>query len=257
MRGMAAQSLHGQGGAVLLSSVPNLKVWHDGDTLGADGSLISTWTDKTGNGYDATQTGSARPVVRANALNGRSVVECDGSATYLVRASNPLVGATGGTLFFVAKANADPAANGVAPSSAGPPVGSMGTQGNLGNHIPYSDGNIYDGFGSNSRKTVGNPTPSLTSWRIYAVVSAANDWRFYLEGGAPLFSTTSNTVAWQTAAYAGEIGRSRTSNAIDLHFYAGRIAAVAMFDAALNLTNLNAAGAILATEFALTWTTAT
>lgn len=39
-----------------------------------DGDPVSTWPDSSGNGHNATQTGSARPIFKTNILNGKPVV---------------------------------------------------------------------------------------------------------------------------------------------------------------------------------------
>jgi hypothetical protein len=40
----------------------------------ADGDPVTTWPDSSGNGHDATQTGSARPIFKTAILNGKPVV---------------------------------------------------------------------------------------------------------------------------------------------------------------------------------------
>lgn len=40
----------------------------------ADGDLVTTWPDGSGNGHDATQIGSARPIFKINIVNGKPVV---------------------------------------------------------------------------------------------------------------------------------------------------------------------------------------
>jgi len=51
----------------------------DASTLSTTSGVVDQWSDKSGNGRHATGTGSARPAVTANALNGQSVITFDGT----------------------------------------------------------------------------------------------------------------------------------------------------------------------------------
>jgi hypothetical protein len=62
------------------SSLPNLVFWLSADNLGlADGTAISTWTDRSGNGHNATGTTTTRPLYKSSGLSaGRPSVRFDG-----------------------------------------------------------------------------------------------------------------------------------------------------------------------------------
>lgn len=48
----------------------------------ADGTAVSTWSDRSGNGRDATQSTSAnQPKVKTNGMNGNTTVRFDGAAS--------------------------------------------------------------------------------------------------------------------------------------------------------------------------------
>lgn len=84
-----------------------------------------------------------------------------------------------------------------------PPPSGNGTFWAFGNsgssiHVPFTDGIIYDDFGSTTRKTVGNPGLSMTSWRLVSTYSKANDWKYYLDANL-LHSDNANTVGFNTA----------------------------------------------------------
>lgn len=94
-------------------------------------------------------------------------------------------------------------------------------------HWPFSDGVQYNDFGATARKTVGNPSVSLTStYRIIRIYSAASDWKFFIDGGAggssggttAFFSTATNTVGWASS------GVNLGANAGLTAFLDGRIA---------------------------------
>lgn len=168
--------------------------WYDADrqTEAADAD-VQTFVDRSGNGFDLTQATLAnRPLIRHLALNRRKVLEFDGVNDQLTQAGGLLNGATAGSFFIVAKTDADPAVVG----SDGGHVNDFSSS-TSSSHHPYSDGVVYESFGSTVRKTVGNPTDSLAAWHRYSAHSAANDFRVYLNG-ASIFSTATNTVGFGT-----------------------------------------------------------
>lgn len=91
----------------LASIIPpsGLVLWLKADDLtGADGSAVSTWTDASGLGNNATQgTGSLQPLLKkaANGINGLNVVRFDGTDDHMQGTFNP--GTTGLTVFFIAR----------------------------------------------------------------------------------------------------------------------------------------------------------
>jgi hypothetical protein len=63
-----------------------------------DDDAVSTWTDSSGNGNDATQgTGSAKPTFKTNILNGEPVIRFDGgdrlafATEYIFDVANPTI----------------------------------------------------------------------------------------------------------------------------------------------------------------------
>lgn len=60
-----------------------LELWLKADSLSAnDSDLIDTWTDLSGQGHDATQTGSNRATYIENQINNRPVIRFDGTDDY-------------------------------------------------------------------------------------------------------------------------------------------------------------------------------
>ena len=201
-----------------------LVAWYDGNefTGQANGTVINTWTDQEG-AFDAPGAAN-RPIVAAGALNGKAAVELDGAGKYFY-VFDVTDSWSSGSAFFVAKLDSDPPP----ANTDGPVVGDFGTEG-AGDHYPYSgDGGVYIGFGSTARKTVGNPATSLATWHISNFNSAAGAWSYYLNGTS-VFSTATNTVAWQTHAYIGFSARSNAS--LD-----GKIAEVLLFNAVLGTSD--------------------
>jgi hypothetical protein len=62
-----------------------LQLWYEADTTGgADGTQITAWPDKSGNGRDLTASGlGASAIMRRNALNGRAALEFNGTSSLL------------------------------------------------------------------------------------------------------------------------------------------------------------------------------
>lgn len=62
-----------------------LQLWLRADAIAGlnDGDVVDEWTDSSGNGNNATQTGGNRPVYKTDIINGKAVVRFNGSTNYL------------------------------------------------------------------------------------------------------------------------------------------------------------------------------
>ena len=70
-------------------------------------------------------------------------------------------------------------------------------------HYPWTDGSIYDPTLTNSRKTAGNPTPSLANFHLYNVEAKSALWTARVNK-AQLFTTTTNTIALGGTTIGGD-----------------------------------------------------
>jgi chitodextrinase len=168
------------------------------DEVYSDNDPVGTMTDQFGV-LSGTAAGGARPTFKTAIVNGQSVYRFDGLAN--VVALGDLSALTQAEIFIVVKIDGpDPPLDGAFSG-----LWELGSTGVFATHYPWTDGNVYEGFGaaSGGRKTVGNLTPALTSWRIYSVYSAANDWAAYLDG-VQVFSTGTNTASFPAAGKLGE-----------------------------------------------------
>lgn len=174
------------------SSLSGLVEWLKADAIIglADNDPISTWTASAGN--NGTAAGTVRPTYQTNELNGLPIVRFDGVNDLLSVGNFSALSA--GEIFIVVKIPTDPPATGKSLWAFGTPSD---------NYYPYSNGIIYDDWGSTVRKTTVDPTPSLASWRVYNVFSAANDWGSNLDG-ASLHTTATNTVGFLSTCYIGQ-----------------------------------------------------
>lgn len=221
-------------------SVAASNLWQDTartSAVNADGQTIKGVTDKSGNGQHLSEATNG-PTYKTAIVGSLSVARFDGSNDVLAPATNPNSGGAG-TMFYVQKIVSE----GVANASPWCDAGSSGSS----DHHCFSDGNIYDGFGATARKTVGNPAPSLTSFYAFGVVSAASDYRAYVAGGTPLFSTGTNTVGWN--ASPPKMGKNLSGN-----FTNGDMAEVLLYNSALSTANINLVGNYLAAKWGITWT---
>lgn len=184
-----------------------------------NGSSVAAWDDITANNNDWEQTTAAeQPLFVADAMNGEPVVRFDGVDNGLT-AGDILTGLTEAEVFVVLKIDTDPPGN-EAQSGLWVMSGAQAT------HYPYTDGVIYESFGTDTRKTVGDPTPLLTSPRIYNISTAANAWTARLDG-AELHTTGTNTVGWTANPVIGP-------SAGGTYFLDGDIAEVLLYDAVLS-----------------------
>lgn len=219
------------------ASLSNLAAWYDADqqTESAD-AAVATLTDRSGNSNHFTQaTGANQPLLRYAAINGKKALDFDGATDSMTCATGLLNGATAGAFFAVVQLDADP------PASGGPVVIGFDTTG-TGAHHPYSDGTIYDGFGSTARKTCGNPTPSLASVSMLAAISGASDYRF-LVNNSTLFSTATNTVGFGTGTR--QIGQ----NIVSAELFSGLLAELIICNAVPNSTDISNIRSYFNTKF--------
>lgn len=181
----------------------------------ANNDPVATWTDLSPSGIDATQsTPASRPTFQTNVINGLPVVGFDANAQFMGVGS--LSALTQGEVFVLIKVPNDPALD-----QAYTGAWRFGTHPS-NDHYGYTNGEVYDGSGSDTRKSCGNPSLSLAAWRLVDIYSATNDWAFLIDGGV-LHSTATNTVGFSPTCYIG-----RTTDVVI--YLLGQIAEVIVYD---------------------------
>ena len=90
--------------------ISGLQLWldaNDSSTITLNGSTVSQWNDKSGNGYNVSQsTASNQPTYQSAVLNSKSVVRFDGSGDVLTNTTDtPVGGSTNRTVFVVFNSN--------------------------------------------------------------------------------------------------------------------------------------------------------
>lgn len=193
--------------------------WYDASLLtGSDNDQVAAWADSSGNGNNLSQgTAGLRPLLRTAFQNGKNVLEFPDATEHRFTVPNIFSGKSSGSCFHVVQGYDD------ASHSGG--WDGWGTDPTNANHSPFSDGNIYDGFGSTLRKSCGNPTPSMAGWRIVGRHSAASDYKIFIDA-TQLFSTGTNTVGFHAAPKIGG------NNVAGFHFQ-GHVAEYILVDSVL------------------------
>lgn len=151
------------------TDIANLSLWLKADSIaGSDGDPISSWSDSSGNGNNATQaTGVSQPLLKTagNGLNGLNVVRFDGSNDFMLATFAP--GSVGMTIFYVAR-------TGAALTAYGSVIGSGGSlTPTTGIRWAFDLGSAVDGFGAGwggvaGATGLGNVTGIATSTAFYA-----------------------------------------------------------------------------------------
>ena len=189
----------------------------------ANDAPIGRINDKSGNGNNFTQaTGGKRPLLKTAAQNGLSVSDYDNDN---LSTTADLTGLSAATLFIVIKIDLDPP---LVDGQSG--LWTFGSD-SASTHFPYTDGTIYDSFGTTSRKSTANPATTLAQWNIYEVVSASGEWTSYINS-VQLYTTASNTVG-----FAASPNITIGSTASESAYLAGMIGELVLYDSALDLTN--------------------
>lgn len=224
------------GGGFSPTQITGLWTWLAADAItgSSNGATLNQWNDQSGNDRHAV-LGAGTPTYQTNVVNGLPVVRFNGTDSYYTLPS--MAALTAGTAFVVIKRNLDPPIDG---NKTG--LWTMGTD-TQPTAWPWTDGIIYEEFGTTARKTTVNPTPSLASWRLYMVRSAANDWSSYLDGTS-LFSTGTNTVGFPSAPRLG----AHTATFL----FDGDIAEFLLYSTAVSAADRDSIEAYLAAKYGLT-----
>ena len=218
-------------GVVTPTSIAGLKFWLDASRLTvADGSLLSTWSDSSGNGRDATAAGTARPTFRTNGTsNGHAAVEFDGVANVLVTAAPVSTAVDNFSLFVVASLTSGTTQSPFLSN------GDLGSSGYGPAFSAYSDGSIGFMFAT---AVWGDTGTAATAGRAYVMelTRASGVAAFALDGvtTSPTYVVGSGTVAPPTPATATYLGRPGSAQP----FVACRIAEVLIYE---SLTSANRA----------------
>lgn len=194
----------------------------------SDGDPVSSWTDSSGNGHTATQTGTARPTFKSNIVNGKPVVRFLASSLTSLNVTSPPSGVSPWTVFVVSK---------VAASALLITIGEPVTARPVGPLFSDTDGNFYTA----NRSSYSAASNAFTgAFHVFSVESNGT--------GIPLnwVDGTSQSVSGGASAGAGnwtQIG-SNASN--------GDIAEIILYNADLGSTDRANIEKYLGTKYGIT-----
>jgi hypothetical protein len=200
-----------------------------GGSLVALNGTIGRAEDKSGYGNNATQaTAGFRPqwVNSLTTPTAKNIPLFDGTDDFFTLPN--FLSGTAISVLYVSRAARLSVVQ-------GPVAGNFGSEfsASSASHEPYSDGNIYSGFGSTLRKTI--PAPGgITSWHRSVIRSDSGAWNYW-KGGVQVFTTGTNTVGLGTTPKLG-LSISSAGN----YYYQGRIAEIVVVPRYITTTEIAA-----------------
>jgi hypothetical protein len=199
------------------------------------GYSAGTWTDQSSGGHNFAQaTGTKQPTLTT--LGGQVALQF-ASATARTLTSAVSSYPSAAEAFIVGQLNIDPPIDFNRAGLWG--FGSAATA----SYVPFTDGDIYDAWGSTTRPAAGHSSGTMASPFVYSVRSSASAWSNHLNGTQ--LATRANTVGWAATA---ELGSSvGGSNYLD-----GKIAEFIMFDHVLTAGDRSLVLAYLAARYGIT-----
>lgn len=245
-------SIPGQSGVPWspLSLGSALMSWHRGD-LGVtlNGSTVSEWADQSGNAHTFSQGVAAnQPTYVASDSNfgGQSSVQFLGTNDKLDHTAT-WTAPTALDLFCVLLVVNDPG-TGVAATGSGPFQMGSWSPGTLSALYTHSDGDVYMGAGSTTRKTTAfDPAPGLiTVKHALRMISVAGEWTMEING-TQRYTTATNTVGWDTTPILG------ASDLATDWFFVGRIAELITMNAKASAAQLADIEAYLSARYGVTF----
>lgn len=203
--------------------VSGLLLWLKADSLSLnDGDTITTWSDSSGNGYDASGSGATPPAYTANVLNGKPVVRFSGSNGFQLSSgasANFSIGAY--TIIAVAK------------RTSGTTVISKNTTSTGGagrRKIQMTLGSSSMGLNSGGDGTAISTTATTSSFGLFAIVARGDSDHDLVANGTLTNSTTTlGDSTFNTALV--EIGQAFSNGAERL---TGDIAEIIMYSRAIS-----------------------
>lgn len=176
--------------------------WFKADALGlANDAAVDQMTDYSGNNRHFTAKNSGtKGVYKTSQVNGKAAIrfyhDGNGSGATNTQYNGPsFLSASQGEIFIVIKAPSDPPVGNTLQNT----YGYFGPDDSSTSHYPFTNSDVYDTFGTTSRKQIpnANTTMPLTDWNLYNISSKANEWVARINGNV-IYTTTSNTVGWRS-----------------------------------------------------------
>jgi len=241
---------HGQ----TLTVTNGLALWLKADSLAlSDGQSVSTWTDSSTNGNNATQgTVSAQPMFHTGLFNGKPGVRFDGTSDFLALSRIGLP--SGLTYFAVFRTTSTDSTRGYAGNAALTILGD--------NHPLF----VYNGFGVTGGKGEFNAfdQPSGSGWEHYNSATTVNDGvardmiatfassdntpRLYVNG---LLEASGTTDYGEPFVGINRVGGGYLDGSGTGDLYDGDLAEILIYDTVLSGSDRQSAHEYLVAKYAL------
>lgn len=226
---------HGVLAPPLPSTIPDLVLWLVADSLDqADGSLVSLWPDRSGQGNDASQTTqAAQPTFTASGSNDKPALSFNGTSRYLV---SPLGVSVVPTTIIVVMKPATTAANLAmlsGDSGAGP----------LEFRLTQTTGTLEILAQSQASIAVSSVAFGL-AWGIGTVTYDGTNWAFQIDGA----SEGSGSKAQALVASQADVGRNGSNHG---EFFSGLIAEILVYHRVLTASELSRVTAYLGAKYGI------
>ena len=171
----------------------SLALWLDADdfsTITLNGSTVSQWDDKSGNGRHASQaTLSSQPTYTANGLNGKPAILFNGTSTFM---DVPSLVMTGQNWTFITVASMSGSTQRYARLASA--VRSVGSGGSGADHNDSASWVVLNRLAFMNAVQSAGVTPglnvSLDTPYVIRVTRNSGDNAIALDGGTPVITTT-------------------------------------------------------------------
>ena len=238
------------------ADISGLSLWLDADDASTvldntvsgspvtDGNLISRWDDKSTNANYCTQGNTLKKLTKQSAqVNGRDVIECDGTNKYMISNSNISINQTSNKTIFTC--GQPTTANDLTDGSCW--SFPQSSQTGSGGHVTFEPA-----YRCNSVTWLGSETISLTSPHIVTVQQSGSGTIFnivdiWLDGSAVTRSggIDGNLVNQNNTYMIGKIGDEANTNFL----FEGYICEIIVYDSALSTADRQAVESYLTNKW--------
>ena len=194
--------------------VSRTKLWAKfvADSIGGnDGDAVALWDNLQGTAdRDLLQSVAIdKPTLKTNIINGHAVVRFDGVTEYM-DGTNDNTGMGEADLYVIVRVVTDPPLL----------IGQSGWMYMLASstitesaHFPYISGSIYESFRRFHTRVNFNPTPALTTFRLYSVHAATNKYTIRIDTTTVYNDASAFTPDASNGGY--QVGRSSQAYFLD------------------------------------------
>lgn len=218
-------------------------LWLKADAISSlnDGDAVSTWNDSSGNGYNATQTGTNRPIYKTGIINSKPIVRFAAASSQWMNTSDFAADGAGLSFFFVAAHTTTDNDHAIITKWDHGTSTSWALQYNAGELKLYPTITSPDGGGSSSTTSAASLG---TGFNVVSVIydgsqgTATNRLKFYKAGTGVAATVNASTPATLPDVAAtvkiGAFGGALT------RYLSGDIAEIVVYNSALGTTDRNA-----------------